>query len=215
VPRLVSPSLHRSAGRAEFRLEPATAAIGQTLQAMGFERSEDALVRRFPETPDIHAIFARFTQHIDEMILQKRRQQAAPWQHALETVATRLTGNVGWWLAGSAALAIRGIESRPRDLDLVVDDARKAGALFEDLLIEPVTPMVGWVADWFGRAFGGALIEWVAGVHAQDSAAQREAVDWRGHTIFSNRLDIQLEVAEARGMHEQLALIHEHLARQG
>jgi hypothetical protein len=47
-----------------------------------------------------------------------------------------------------------------------VDDAQLAGALLEDLLVEPVTAMTGWNADSGGRAFAGCLLEWIAGVHA-------------------------------------------------
>jgi uridine kinase len=197
MPDLVSVALDQRAGRAEFRASPVNAAIGQTLEAMGFESSNGLFVRRFPDSPDVPAIFERFSSDIDEMILQKQRARPAPWDRTLDVVATRLTGEVDWWLAGSAALAIRGIDCRPRDVDIVVDDARRTGRLLEDLLVEPVRPMVGWVAGWFGRAFAGALIEWVADVHSDDPrtgsdpksadpAARLEAVTWRGHTILSS-----------------------------
>jgi len=80
-----------------------------------------------------------------------------------------------------------------------------------DVLVEPVTPTHGWVADWFGRAFDRALIEWVsdvhadvdtAGPHAQGpiAASRREPVAWRGHEILCSPLDVQLSVCEARGL---------------
>jgi len=107
-------------------------------------------------------------------------------------------------------LAVRGIDVVPKDLDLVVSDAWQVGEALDDLLVEPVREMPGWIAAWFGRAFCGALIEWVAGVHPdvdrpgpheQGPAAESglEDVVWEGHRIRCTALRIQLAAAECRG----------------
>jgi len=111
-------------------------------------------------------------------------------------------------------------------LDLVVDDAGARcldEALLDDL-IEPVVSVEGWVCDWFGRAFPGALIEWVGGVDERAdqpasgdfgpiAASRRETVSWRGHRLHVPPLDLQLAVSEARGWTEQAALIRGALGR--
>jgi hypothetical protein len=122
-----------------------------------------------------------------------------------------------WWLYGSAALAVRGIDIEPGDLDLAVDDPWLVGALLDDLLVEPVTVLDKWVADIGGRAFHGALIEWLAGAHPtgltppseQEPAAgaQLEIIPWRGRRVPVPRLEIQLAVAERRGLTERIELI--------
>ncbi len=127
---------------------------------------------------------------------------------------------IDWWLVGSAALAVRGLAATPRDVDLAVDDAgaRCLGEALLDDLIEPVVPVEGWVCDWFGRAFPGALVEWVGGVDecadqpapsdfGPTAASRRETVSWRGHRLHVPPLDLQLTVSEARGRTEQAALI--------
>lgn len=69
--------------------------------------------------------------------------------------------DVEWWLYGSAALAVRGIEIMPGDIDVNVDDASLAGELLDDVLVTPVEELDGWVARRVGRAFCGAIVEWL------------------------------------------------------
>ena len=63
--------------------------------------------------------------------------------------------DITWWLVGSTALAVRGLDVSPRDVDLVVDEvgAHWLAELLLDDLIAPVTPIQTWSARWFGRAF--------------------------------------------------------------
>ena len=70
--------------------------------------------------------------------------------------------------------------------------------------------MRGWTARWFGRAFHGALIEWVGdvdpevdrqGPHEQGplAAGALEDLAWEGHRIRGTPLRVQLAVAQRRG----------------
>jgi hypothetical protein len=128
-----------------------------------------------------------------------------------------------WFLSGSGALALRGLDVSPGDLDFVVDDAHATGRLLDDLLVEPVTEARGWIAKWSGRAFYEALIEWVADVdpavdqrpHEQspDAASRLETVHWEGHTIRATPIDIQLEVSQLRGLDSRTAKIRRWLCR--
>ncbi len=84
------------------------------------------------------------------------------------------------------------------------------GEAFADILVEPVREMPGWIARCFGRAFQGALIEWLSevdpqidssGPHEQGPLAESalEIVVWEGHKIWCPPLPLQLAVAERRG----------------
>lgn len=208
-------SLSRDGRVAEFQVTPKEEQLGETLLAMGFTPRSATFVRVFADSAVVPTIFESFAAHIEEMIRHKRDEVRAPWEAALELALQRVSGEVAFWLSGSAALAIRGIAVSPRDIDLVVGDALRGGDLFEDVLVEPVTRAEGWVADWFGRAFGGALIEWVSHVHAevdnsgpheqgQIAQSRLESVRWRGYEVPCTPLDLQLQVAEMRGL-ERLA----------
>ena len=217
----VEVRLERDGSTARFCVTQTQPAAADALAAMGFQLEGGTLFRSFPDSDDVPRIFANFRAHIDEMISVKVRATPAPWEQALEVVAQRLSGRVAWTLAGSSALRIRGVDVRPRDIDLVVEDAGRAGELLNDLLIEPVTRMHGWVADWFGRAFDGPLIEWVAGVHtelgvarAPATSARRERVVWRGHEILCTPLDLELPAYEARGLSETVEAIRSYLGER-
>jgi len=189
---------------------------------LNFAPVEDGVARGFPSTsPHLDRIYETFDRCADDLFAQRAGVRPAPWEHALESVIRRLEGqSIDWWLVGSAELAVRGLAVSPGDVDLAVDGAgaRRLGEALLDDLIEPVVPVEGWVCDWFGRAFPGALVEWVGGVNeradrptASDfgpiAARRRETVSWWGHRLYVPPLDLQLAVSEARGRTEQAALI--------
>lgn len=191
---------------------------------MGWSREEGGRFgRRLSNTGQVDRIFENFTLHLDEMIQQSARLRPIPWEEALAEFMDRTGGHgVQWWLYGSAALAVRGIDIEPGDLDLAVDDPWLVGALLDDKLVEPVTRMTNWVADAGGRAFHGALIEWLAGAHptgltppSEQEPATRdylELVPWRGRRVPVPRLEVQLAVTERRGLTARSELIRRAMA---
>lgn len=206
----ITTQLWREAGRVAFQVRVEDPRLGDVLVKMGFARTGEDLERTFPDSERIPEIFANFSSHLDEMVRHQTGASAPHWDAALRVVCERLEGRVDWWLSGSAALAVRGIDVVPRDLDLVVGDPHLVGAAFEDILVEPVREMRGWIARYFGRAFEGALIEWLAdvdpqidssGPHEQGPLAEGalEEVIWEEHRIRCPPLGLQLAVAERRG----------------
>lgn len=174
--------------------------------------------RRLTNGPGVERIFNNFTSHLREMLLQSARLQPVRWQVALtEFIDRTCSSGLRWWLYGSGALAVRGLAIEPGDLDLAVDDAQLAGTLLSDLLVEPVGQIEGGVADSGGRAFHGAIIEWLAGVHPtglvppheQEPAVEPylETVTWQGHTVPVPSLKVQLAGAERRGSAQRCELI--------
>lgn len=159
--------------------------------------------------------------------MQSARRSPVRWREALEVFLARTEGSrLRWFLYGSGALAVRGIEVGPGDLDFWVDDAQLAGALLEDLLVEPVTAMTGWIADSGGRAFAGCLLKWIAGVHADvdepepheqgpAAAARLEHVRWRGHDVPVAPLDLQLAVNRRRGLTGRVREIQAYQRQNG
>src|SRR5918992_70402 len=139
----------------------------QALLDLYFLRGDDGYAKRFPSGSVTDAILARLREALVPLLRQTARLEPAPWQEALREAVRRLNdADIDWWLAGSAALAARGLRIEPRDIDLVIHekDAVRAAAAFADALIEPAVESDGWVSRWFGRAWLGARVEWVAGV---------------------------------------------------
>ena len=195
------------------------------LVKMGWSVANQGLLsRRLSNAGPVERIFQNFTAHLEEMIEQSARRRPIAWEDALAEFMDRVEGQgVRWWLYGSTALAVRGIDIQPGDLDLAVDDPWLVADLLADLLVEPVSRLENWVADVGGRAFHGALIEWLAGAHPtgltppheQEPAAGNhlEMIAWRGRGVPVPRLQVQLAVAERRGLRRRSEQIRRAMTR--
>lgn len=224
----LSTSLEVVEDAALFHVDTADTTSQSLLSHLGFTPSGGIRFSRgFDDAPSIVRIHQNFAQHLEEILQQVGRPGPVPWDAALREFLRRMEGTgLGWWLSGSAALAVRGIDVTPGDVDLVVEDAQAVGGVFEDALIFPVDRMEDWAADWYGAAFCGAIIEWVAGVHpdtfygpgpheaSPEAASRLETVNWEGHAVQVTPLDLQLAVAEERGLDDRVAKISAFLARR-
>lgn len=181
-----------------------------------------AFGRWVDDTQILDAVFDRFARHLPLMLLQSSRQVEPDWRTGLHAFAERMAGSgVLWWLYGSAALAVRGIDVAPGDVDLAVDDAQRTAEAMKQLLVLPVTYMPRWVADWTAWAFAGAIVEWLQGSHPTGNSPPHEQepaiiesleeVSWEGHQILIPPNSSQLPVVEARGLTERAAAIRQHL----
>jgi len=213
-----------------FVVRDAPPAYHGALRELYYAPVADGFAKDFPaDTPHLERIYENWERCVEEMVLQQAQARPAPWDRALLAFLEAIEGEpVAWWLAGSAALAVRGLDVAPRDLDLIVDGAgaRRLGELLLDHLVEPVLPSGGWIADWFGRAFLHARVEWVGDVHADvdtplacdfgpAAASRLETVLWRGHAVRVPPLDLQLEVSEQRGLADRAAKIRQRLSELG
>ena len=218
----VETELRRTASEALFVVKIDEPAFASALSVLAFEVANGEFTRRFPrETPDVERIFARFERHMLELLEQTAGLCQVPWADALGETASRLdAAGAEWFLAGSAALAVRGLDIHPRDIDIVASEHRLVSDALADTLIEPPSydSGHGWIAAWFGRAFLGARVEWVADVYPEYdesgpneigpvAAARLERVRWNGRDLLLSPLDIQLEVNERRGLSERARAI--------
>lgn len=222
----VETELRRDDAGAAFVVRTDEPALQEALRSLAYASANGEFVHRVPaEAPELEATYKRFERHLEELLEQTARLRPVPWQDALDETAKRLDGaGVEWFLVGSAALAARGIPVAPRDLDVVTSDGRRAAAAFAGVQIQP--PVLDserrWIAAWFGRAFLGARVEWVAGVYPEvdaspgpselgpAAAGRLERVDWHGRTLFLSPLDLQLAVCEQRGLHDRVEAIRAH-----
>lgn len=206
-----------------FVLTEVAPELHDAVRGLYYQPVEAGFAKTFPrDTPQLDGIYQHFERHAADMVLQAAHRQAVDWPRALDALLQRLAGErIEWYLVGSVALALRGIDVQPHDLDLVVSDdegGERLSELLADHLIEPVQRSPGWIWNSFGRAFLHARIEWVARVNPQadqpepsdfgPAAAQRlENVGWRGADIRVPPLDLQLAVAQRRGLGERAELI--------
>jgi len=205
-------------GTTSFIISDLEPVYHDAVRGLFYRPVEEGFAKSYPsDTPHLDRIYHNFEQYAEEMVLQTAEVHSVLWDKSL-LAFLQIVGNeeIKWWLVGSAALAVRGIDVIPHDLDLVVDEASaiRLGELLLDFLVEPVLPSSGWIADWFGRAFLYARLEWVGDVSdSVDSTnitdfgpiaeSRREVINWHDKKIQVPPLDLQLEVTERRGLTER------------
>ncbi len=190
---------------------------------LAFSRVEDGFAKVFPtDSPHLDHIYHNFARCAEELILQLASVHPAPWEQALLALLEKIKDqDIDWWLVGSAALAVRGIDVSPHDIDLSVDDAgaNKLGEVLLDYLVQPVEAAQDWICNWFGRAFLHTRIEWVGGVDERADTPEtsdfgpiavkrRETINWNGYQLQVPPLDLQLMVSERRGLTERAEKIN-------
>jgi hypothetical protein len=185
------------------------------LPALGYAgEAEGEFVRRFPLSAVTPAIYERFSVCVSQLLAHAARRQSPPWEESLERLHRLLDArSVDWMLGGSAALAVRGVEVTPLDIDFVVADHRATARALADFLIEPPLSSGGrWIAEWFGRAWDGTRIEWVAETRPDlddhewtsdigpAAVARAETLEWHDLRFRLPPLDLQLAVTRERGL---------------
>lgn len=169
----------------------------------------------------IDKCFQNFERHIQEIILQRANVHPILWRDSLSAFLEIVEGKkIDWWLGGSAALAVRGINVVPHDIDLVTDEsgALELGEILKDCLVEPVVDCQGWICRLFGKAFLHTEIGWAGAVEESvdipkptdfgPAAAQRlETVEWCSYKIRVPPLDLQILTNERRGLTDRVEKI--------
>jgi hypothetical protein len=200
-----------------FVIEELDPAFREEVLGLYYTPFEDGFAKQFPtNTQHLTHIYQRFSRYAEEMIMQSAGLRPVPWESAFTSFMDIMEGeSIKWRLAGSVGLAIRGIDVTPRDIDLAVDNvgAQKLGKLLLDYLVEPVVPTTGWIANWFGRAFMQARVEWV-GVDNPFDLEGLEELEWGGKAIQAPPLEMHLEEDKQRGLLERAGKIEKYLQNQ-
>ncbi len=214
----------RQDGRIGFTLRNVPATYLGAVANLGFAElgRDDAHVRWLvPDAEGVDEALARFRGVAERMVRQAAGLEEVPWEEALLQLLDLVADSgIAWWLGGSAALAVRGVDVSPRDLDLITDrdGARELGQVLRGHLVEPCGPIDGWIGAWWGRAFLGARVEWVGEVRPQvdepeptdfgpTAAGRLEPVMWRGYRILVPPVELSRAVAVRRWLRERVAAI--------
>ncbi len=213
-------------GQTLFIMSELDPAYHEAARHLFYQPEDEGFAKAYPaDTPHLDRIYRNFERYAGEMLRQTAGLTPIPWERALLALLETVEGHqLSWYLVGSAALAVRGVDVDPRDLDLVLDDAgaQALGELLLDYVVEPVLPSPGWISNWFGRAFLHASIDWVGGVHdnvdepdvtdfGPTAAGRLDTVEWQGREVRVPPLDLQLRVNERRGLTARVRSIRRFL----
>ncbi len=202
---------------------------GEILESQFYSKHNGQYTKSFPKTEirDIQMLKQNYLRYAEAMFLQMGYFQHVPWQAALLRFIERIEGHdISWWLTGSCALCLRGIDVKPHDVDIMLDssDLEKVRDIFSEYTVEPIISSKGWVVRYFGVLFLEARIdlafdpeEFVDIPQPVDfgpyAMKNLEKVQWLGKTVRLPPLDLQLEVNKRRGRSDRVKAIEEFIAK--
>jgi hypothetical protein len=173
--------------------------------------------------PYMDTIRRNFLRYGEAMFNQLGYFAPIPWEDGLLAFAERVAGKgIDWWLTGSCAVCVRGIQLLPHDVDIMVksSDLPVLIELFREDIFEPIVDTGGWVAKDFGVLFLGCRVDIASdpsgrldvpepadcGPYAKDHL---ETVIWRGQQILIPPLELSIAVNRKRQRWERVKLMEE------
>jgi hypothetical protein len=181
----------------------------------------DVVHRYPPDTRYFERTVANLRQGLDEMVRQQIEKTTGNWRAAFRELLSRAgQARVPFAVAGGVALAVRGVDVRPGDIDVLttLQGADALGDSYRDVLVVPVATEPGF-GRW-GRAFtGGIRVEWLGTpARVQEGPWPLAAAEWSVTSPFDeirweNRslrvppLDVQRQVEVQRQRQDRVAAI--------
>lgn len=144
-------------------------------------------------------------------------------KNTLEWICTiHKENDINWWLVGSAALYVRGLDIKPRDIDVMTykTEIHKIEKCIYQYISEPFHHVEKWVVKGFGVIYKDVKIdyafepeEWVDndgyvdfGVFAENHL---EKIIWNGHEIMVPPIELHIKSNERRERFEIVKKIKE------
>jgi len=174
---------------------------------------EHIYLKQFESRPDSETVAANFLEHGVESLEQILKLRPAPWEDALAALAGKLDGTgIRWYVHGSAAMALWGIDVAPRNLDIIFPDVSDFDRVREIFLAETIYPIErcdGWIMAGLGGLFLHANIS-LAFHNAADEPFDMsllKEVEWKGCKIAVSPLEWLKRDNRNFGRPERVALI--------
>jgi len=204
--------------------------FSRVLLHYGFSQREDKYVKLYDKktfmfSQEIGLLKGNFESCLEKMINNTLGSTSMDWEGALEAVSEKmLEHNIKWWLTGSAACTVRGINITPQDLDVMTykTEIKKIEKAFKDFVIEPYTHVTGWVVKGFGVIYLKGRIDMAFdpeesaddytrsdfGIYAMNNL---ETVKWKGYDIKVPPVHLHIHSNKVRNRNERVRLIEEHI----
>ena len=198
----------------------------KVLKMCFYKKDGDKFYKNFPQKyPYIETIQKNFSLYGRKMFDQLGYFSNVPWDKALyEFCLIAKNENIKWWLTGSCASCLRGIEFNPHDVDIMIDssDVNKIIDMYSEYLIEPIINTNGWLTKDFGVLFLNARIDIASdpveeldnpvpidcGPTARDNL---EKIDWNGFKLYIPPIEYQLNANRLRKRTNRVKLIEQYM----
>lgn len=194
---------------------------GGELKSMYFEPDENGTYRRvYPAglmfAHDARSLETNYNNYLLDKESGVHKNDRNIIDNAIEWVCSVHESNgIKWWLAGSAALYVRGIDVLPHDIDVMTckTEIEKLRQAVGKHISEPFHHVTNWVVKGFGVVYRRYRIdyafepeEWVDGNGCVDfgpyAQSHLEEIKWNGRTILVPPLELHIKSNLERGRTE-------------
>jgi hypothetical protein len=194
-----------------------------------YQNDGHGYIKKYPKKAKyIENMQKRYAQNAKLMFDQLGYFTDIPWKDGLTKFCSMVQDStIDWWLTGSCATCIHGIELTPHDVDIMVNSKSidEITELFKDCLIEPIVDTNGWLTKDFGVMFMDVRIDIASdpspvldvpepvdcGPYALNNL---EIVLWNGFEIRVPPLELQLNVNRKRGRLDRVDKIADFLGKR-
>ena len=122
----------------------------------------NSFVKQFDNVKDFAHCARNFTEHGETAIKQQLKMIPAPWEKALNLFVCEMEKlDVAWYVHGSTAMALWGVDVVPKDVNIIVpnySDFERVRNHFYKLAIKPIERCENWLMSGLGDIFVEAVI---------------------------------------------------------
>lgn len=170
-------------------------------------------IKTFDNIPDFSYCAENFSIHGETAIMQKLKLIPSPWKKALDLLLPEMKKlDIDWYINGSAAMALQGIDVAPTDLNIIVanySDFDKVRQHFYKLAIKPFQRCDNWLMSGLGSIFLEAEIGFA--FHNRQANPydmnQLKKISYRGEPLFLSTLEMLKQDNLAYGRLDRVQLI--------
>lgn len=217
----------------EYQIEDIPDEYKEVLLHYGFTEKNHRYTRSYNKNTFMFQQSSRLLKEnfegcLEKMINNTLCNTKMDWEKALDAIADKmLKNNISWWLTGSAACAIRGINIIPQDIDIMTykTEIKKVEKVFKNFAIEPYHHVTNWVVKGFGVIYLNGRIDMAFEPEESSDGHGRvdfgfyamnnlETIKWKGYSIKVPPVDLHIYSNKVRGRHDRVKLIEEYIKKK-
>ena len=177
----------------------------------------NSFIKPYDNVADFKYCAENFMKYGELSINQQLKVLPAPWRKALDLFIPemRKTG-VDWYINGSVAMALWGIDVEPKDVNIIVpnySDFDKVREHFYKLAIRPIERCDNWVMSGLGTIFMEATIG--LAFHNKElepyEMSELGKIEYNDENIYASSLEMLRQDNDFYGRPERVKLIEERM----
>ena len=181
---------------------------------------DSTFIKTYDNVQDFEYCAENFTKFGELAIRQQLKILPAPWKKALAWFAAEIQPlGVDWFVHGSAAMALWGMDVAPKDVNVILPNAGDFDVVrnhFCKFAIRPIERCENWLMSGLGNLFAEALIEIAFRNPSPGSydMSQHKKIPHHGTKVHIATLEMLRQDNESYGRPERVRMIEDRM-KQG